>query len=439
MRQEEYLPNLIKPPNRYTSKIPKGKFEAHEDIFAPLVKPEPQWRGAVTLVGLGLFAAWFDPINVLLPLQVSLIDPHNREMTLSLVIGIGAIASMFSNPFIGALSDHTTNRYGRRAPWVMLGTVVGVFGLVCVAASWKVWALIFSWALTQISLNSVFAAIMATPNDRVDTKYRGEMAGWMTSGQNLGALLGIVVSALYVNIVAGYVACITLLCVSVIPYLWNSRDRYIPPSNEPYRMKNFFTRFLISPRKYPDFAWAWLARFVFLIPLNIVLIYLLYYLQDVIQIANPKLGLLMLSGIFAALTTIVSLMTGLISDYKARRKLFIIIAGVIAAAGCLILGITHCWTGALIASIALGIGYGLFIPTHFAVATMVLPSSEETARDLGILNIAAALPQVVAPLIAMPFLSLIQNGPLGYSLIFTVCAMLFLAGGLSILPVKTVK
>lgn len=427
-----------RPTRNYISKIPKGAFEAEQDIYAPLVKPEFSWCSAVTLVEVGIFAVWFGSLNVLLPIQADFIDSDHRELTLSLVVGIGAIAALFSNPFFGALSDHTTARYGRRTPWVLAGAVAAVFGLTCVAVSWTVCALIASWCLVQISLNAAFAAISATPNDRVDPKYRGEMAGWMASGQNLGSLFGIGLAVLCLGIVAGYVACITLLCVSVIPYVWHSRDRYIPVRKEPYRMKNFFTRFLISPRKYPDFAWAWLSRFLFLIPLNVVSIYSLYYLQDVVHYPAPKHGVLVLSGIFAGLTTITSLMAGLISDYKKQRKPLIVISGIMTALGCVFLALFQTWTGALVASIALGVGYGLFIPTHFAITTLVLPSSQETARDLGILNSAASLPQATAPLIVLPCITFADDR-LGYSLIFLLSAIIFLTGTLLILKVKSVR
>lgn len=393
----------------------------------------------MTLVEVGLCAAWYGPIQVLLALQAAAIAPDKRELVLSLVFGTGAIVSLVSHPFFGALSDHTTSRYGRRVPWILGGTIAAVFGMVFLATSWTVATMIASWAVVNLALNASFAAITAIPNDRVLEKHRGEMAGWIIAGKNLGTLLGAGAAVLCGGIVAGYIACIGLLCLSVIPYLWHAHDRFVPPSSEPYRMKNFFFRFYISPRKYPDFAWAWLTKFLVMVPFNVVVLYMLYYLADVIHHANPKQGLLVISGLCVVLIIIASMLAGMISDYKARRKPFVLIAGFMMAVGCVTGALTHTWIGVLVATCFIGLGYGMFLPTHFAVTTMVLPSTEETARDLGILYTATNLPQLVAPLVAVPFLALIHSYERGYTVIYLICAAWFLLGSLSILKVKSVK
>lgn len=434
MRTEE-----SKPGSTYISQIPKGYFEAKEDIHAPLVKPERSWRATVTLAEIGFYAAWFGPIQVLLGLQAAFIAPSDKELVLSLVTGFGAFVSMVSNPFFGALSDHTTSRYGRRAPWVLGGTLIGVFGLVFLAASWSVWAMVFSWALVQAGVNAAFAALSATLNDRIVVERRGEMSGWMAAGQNLGALAGTGVAVAAGGIVIGYVACITLLCVSVIPYLWRSRDRYVSHRDESYRMTKFLSRFWISPRNYPDFFWAWFVRLMVLTPFGIITLYLLYYLMDVVHHPNPQYGVLILSGIFTGLTVVISVMAGLISDYQGKRKPLIIVSGVLMAVSALILAFFHSWEAALVSSIFLGVGHGCFIPVHFALTTQVLPPSDDTGRDLGIFNIAAALPQVISPILAMTSLGLVSNHDTGYSILFGVCAAWFVLGAVAILRVKSVK
>ncbi|ETJ05655.1 MAG: Major facilitator transporter, partial [Actinomyces urogenitalis DORA_12] len=74
---------------------------------------------------LGLFSAWFGPIQVLLGLQASQVAPGHKEATLSLVTGLGALVSTLGNPVFGALSDRTTSRFGRRLPWIAGGLALG--------------------------------------------------------------------------------------------------------------------------------------------------------------------------------------------------------------------------------------------------------------------------------------------------------------------------
>ena len=44
----------------------------------------------------------------------------------------------------------------------------------------------------------------------------------------------------------------------------------------------------------------------------------------------------------------------------------------------------------------LGIGYGVYLSVDFALCTEVLPEAEARGKDLGIINVANALPQVFA-------------------------------------------
>lgn len=424
---------------RYFSKLPKGFFDAKEDINAPLTRPEGSWTAALSMAQMALYVAWFGPLQILLGMQAAYVAPNNKTFVLSVVTGVGALTAMITNPLFGAMSDHTTSRYGRRAPWVLFGTVAGVCGLVLLAASWKPWAMVASWALVQASLNAAFAALNATPNDRILPGHRGEVSGWIGVGQNLGALVGAGLAVLSHQIVGGYVACITLLCALMIPYLFRSRDRFIPTRLAPYRMEDFVSRFWISPRKYPDFAWAWASRFLVLCAFNGTSLYLLYYLQDVIRHENPKVGVLVLVGTVAVLTMVVGPGAGLISDYRGRRRPLIFIGALLMAICPLMLSLHHSWTVTLLASIFLGLGHGCYVTVHFAISTQVLPATSDYARDLGIFNVSAALPQVAAPLLGIPLLGIIQDSSTGYTVLFCICAALFILGGLCIFKVQSVK
>ena len=94
---------------------------------APLVEPDgtdeprPLVRGSMTrLLGwiipanLSIFILWGAIPGVLLPLQVTGLDPANKVASLALVTTIGAFAAMIAQPVAGAISDRTRSRFGRR-------------------------------------------------------------------------------------------------------------------------------------------------------------------------------------------------------------------------------------------------------------------------------------------------------------------------------------
>ena len=101
-----------------------------ERSWDPEVPVRAGWVSLLGVANLGVFAAFFGPLQVLLAQQAEELAPGSKEATLGLVTGIGAFVAMVANPVLGAFSDRTRGRFGRRRPWVQLGAVVSVLGLL---------------------------------------------------------------------------------------------------------------------------------------------------------------------------------------------------------------------------------------------------------------------------------------------------------------------
>ncbi|MGH8877676.1 MAG: MFS transporter, partial [Stackebrandtia sp.] len=75
------------------------------------------WTGGLFASVLGIYIAFFTPIQILLPMQLDAIAGQDKVAALAWVTGLGALVSVVANPLAGALSDRTTSRFGRRHPW----------------------------------------------------------------------------------------------------------------------------------------------------------------------------------------------------------------------------------------------------------------------------------------------------------------------------------
>jgi len=84
--------------------------------------------------------------------------------------------------------------------------------------------------------------------------------------------------------------------------------------------------------------------------------------------------------------------------------------------------------------VILGLGYGWYLAVDQALITQVLPAAVDRARDLGVINIANSLPQVLAPVIAAPIVTTLG----GYPVLYVVTAIVGLAGAVAVLPIKSV-
>lgn len=410
-------------------------------LAEPTQRVRPLWTTGVVLVNLGINAAFFGPIQVLLGQQSAHFDEGEKEAILALVTGAGAAVSLVANPLFGAFSDRTTSRLGRRVPWVLFGAILGAAALIALAGAPNVAVMTVLWCFVQAGCNGAYAAITAAIPDRVPVPQRGTVGGLAAMGQTVGILLGAVIAAVVSgNFAVGYLVCAGALLAGVVLYYFRSDDVPLPAAaRPPFSLAGFAKGFWISPLLYPDFAWAWLTRLLVNIGNHMVTLYLLFFLADAVHLKEtegiePAFGVLILTGLYAVMVIITSVIGGPLSDRMGKRKPLVIASSVIIAVASLILAFAPTWAGAIIGATVLGIGFGAYLAVDFALITQVLPTALDRGRDLGVINIANSLPQVLAPLIAFPFVTLWG----GYVSLYVAAAVIGLLGAVFVVKIKGV-
>jgi MFS family permease len=402
----------------------------------PLVSVPKRWVASVTLAGLGLWAGFFGPIQVLLAQQAQVVSPDHKEFVFGVVTGVGSAVSVVANPLFGALSDRTTSRFGRRVPWVVVGALLGALALVLLATAQSVLAMVLAWSLAQASLNAMFAALTATVPDLVPVRERGVVGGWVAVSQTLGIVGGVGIATATGGIAAGYYATAAAVVVLAVPYVLGSRDVALPRALRPdFSWPVFLRSFWISPARHPDFAWAWLTRFLVNLGNSLGTLLLYFYLQDAVDYPDPELGVLVLTVVYAVFIVASTVVFGLWSDRLQRRKVFVVVSGAVTGLGALILAILPTWPGALAGAVVFGIGYGVYLSVDFALCTEVLPAAEARAKDLGVINIAVALPQVFAPFVG----SFLVAYAGGYVTLYAVACAVCLLGSVFVRNIRGVR
>jgi MFS family permease len=416
-----------------------------ETTAPALAEPErrvrPAWTAGVVLVNVGINAAFFAPLQVLLGQQAAAFSEPDKEAILALVTGAGAAVSLVANPLFGAFSDRTTSRRGRRVPWVLFGAVLGAAALIALAGAPTVAVMTLLWCLVQAGCNGAYAAITAAIPDRVPVPQRGTVGGLAAMGQTAGILAGAVIaSAVAGNFAAGYFVCAAALLAGVVLYYVKNDDVPLPAqARPPFSLAGFVRGFWVSPVRHPDFAWAWLTRLLVNIGNHMITLYLLFFLSDAVRVRQtegiePAFGVLILTGLYAVMVIITSVVGGRLSDRLGRRKPLVILSSALIAAASLILAFAPTWPGALLGASVLGIGFGCYLAVDFALITEVLPTALNRGRDLGVINIANSLPQVLAPLIAFPFVTLWG----GYVALYVAAAVIGLLGAVFVVKIKGV-
>ncbi|AEW97132.1 MULTISPECIES: MFS transporter [Streptomycetaceae] len=399
----------------------------------PAAPVSAAWTAALSLATLAVFMAFLTPIQILLPLQLAAADPAAKTTALSWVTGAGAGVAMVANPLFGALSDRTASRFGRRRPWILGGALAGAAGLLLTAVQHTVPGIAAGWCLAQTGLNAMLAAVTAPVADQVPVARRAVVSGWTGISQSAGLVVGAaLVSQAVSGVVAGYLLTAAVTVALALPYVLGFREPVPPRRALPGPLRP--AALWVSPRRHPDFGWAFLTRFLINLGNAFGTLYLLYYLTDAVHRPHPDDGVLVLTAVYTLAAALAAVPAGLVSDRTGRRRAPVVLACAVMAAAALLLALVHTWPAAVTAAAVLGAGFGVYLAVDQALITQVLPAAADRAKDLGVINIANSAPQVLAPALAAPVLA--HAG--GYTGLYTLAALVTLAAGVLVRRIRDV-
>lgn len=394
-----------------------------------------------TLAYLGTCLLFLAPVLVTLALKVnSLVGIDQAPNSLALVTGIGALLSMVANPFFGRMSDRTSSAFGMRRPWMVIGLLGGSLGIGVVALAPNIAAVLVGWCLAQLFFNALLAAMVAVLPDQVPAAQRGLVSGVLGICLPIASVTGTFLVQLFAgNQLAMFLAPCAISGFFILLFVVLLKDRRLAGADRPtWSLREFARTFYVNPRKSPDFAWAFTSRFLFVLAYAFLTTYQAYYLLDKIGSAEADVPQQIFLGtlVQAVLVVTASLIGGRLSDRTGRRKIFVLVAAIVYGLAMFALAVAGTFNGFLVGMAIGGIGFGMYVAVDLALVADVLPDKDNNAKDLGVLNIAGALPYSVAPAIA-PVILVIGGGSYGVLYAFAgVCAVI---GGVAILPVTRVR
>lgn len=409
-------------------------------VTAPTSRVGRGWSMGYTAAWLGVWMAQLTPVQLLLPLQVEdifgKVEWKTSVLQFGIVSGVAAVFSIVAYPLTGALSDRTTSRFGRRRPWIVVGTVLFAASLLLLATQHSLPGVLVGWALASTGFCALSAGLTALISDQVPVGQRGWISGLISAPQAVGLILGVIIaSEVFSGQAAGYSVLAVLLVGLVAPFVLRVPDAHVPATGAPLTVRSIIGGFWISPRQHPDFGWTLLSRVLVNIGNALGTSLLLYFLMYGLDRDTAEDDILLLIVIYAVASVVASLVCGHLSDRIGRRKPFVLAsAGLQAVAGVLIA--TMPGFGMITFTAALsGFGYGAFLAVDQALATQVLPYEHSRGKDLGIMNIASAIPQSVGPMLGA--LLIMAFG--GFGAVYVASAVIGLLGALAILPIRSVR
>jgi MFS family permease len=408
--------------------------------------------GASERVGWGFIALYAvsytgGSLLFLAPLLVSLAVKVNdlvgldaAPRNLALVTGVGSLLSIVANPLFGRLSDRTTSRVGMRRPWMVTGVAVGAAGTLVVAVAPDVATVLVGWCVCQVFFNATLAAQTAVLPDQVPSPQRGLVSGLLGLSVPAASVAGTyLVQAFDDSTVLMFTVPCAVGAIAVLLFAWRLPDRRLAPADKPpWSLRELAGTFYVSPRRNPDFAWAFLSRFLFVTAYAFLVTYQAFYL--IAQVGSSEdavtrqvyLGTLTQSIAWV----VVAPVAGRLSDRIGRRKVFVMGAATVYAVALFVIASASTVDGYLLGMGLGGLGFGMYLAVDLALVADVLTDPLTAAKDLGVLNIAGALPFALAPAVA-PIVLTAGHG--SYAVLYAVAGTCALAGAAAVAPIRRVE
>ena len=410
----------------------------------------------------------------------------------------GLIVAILVQPLAGLLSDRSTLRWGRRRPFILLGTISDLVFLTLVALSGNYWMLFIAVLFLQFSSNIAHGALQGLIPDLVPQEQRGRASGVKAVMELLPVVLlpllgiGVLVdqgriwAALLVVMIALLVAMLLTMTVREEPL----RERpEMPIRPRVARIVLLTLIFVVATsvfgglvgfvgallmgrevlqlmavglagllamagaiivgvwlsarvgigeemERHSSFVWWVVNRLLFFAAVSSIQGFAQYFLQDVLEVPNPAQATTVLIAVLGVFTVIAALGGGFLADRFGRRRL-LMLSGVVAGAGTFLLVFSVNLFMVYLSGFFIGVAAGVFVTTNWALGTDLVPP-EEAGRYLGISNLAGAGAGVVGAGIGGPladFFNMSSPG-LGYLVVFAIYGVCFLLSSVTLLKVQ---
>jgi Na+/melibiose symporter-like transporter len=403
----------------------------------------------ITVFGFALTALWGSLHTFII--QVRLLDfvvESEKTLWLGLLTLAGLALAMVVQPIVGAISDRSGFRWGRRRPYILIGTIATLLFLPGIGLAGSLFAIFVFYCLLQVSSNTAQGPYQAFIPDLVPGGRRGLASGVkslleIVGGIALVRLIGYFMGRYFIGgesswlwLVLGALG--TVLLGAMIVTVLTVKERPVAISSQLPLLPTLYKSFKIDVKASPDFILFLVSRLLILTAFATLQRYALFFLMDVAGVANPvaiTTDLVIAVGI--GLVVIVY-PAGYLSDRIGRRPV-VVFSGLLGALGIVALFFSTFFSNSYMHIMCsgglLGVSLGIFMSSNWALATDLVAKGEE-ARYLGLTNMATAGGGALVGLMGVMIYFFNVNIPaLGYKIMLLFCFICFLAG--SALVMKT--
>ena len=339
---------------------------------------------AIGALWFGIQVVWGAILGVSLQARSTTLGINDPVAAYALIASIGAAIAALTQVAVGFASDARRTRVGHRRELYLAGILIALPALIAFYLAPTYPILLAAFLALQIGMNVFGGPYQAAVPDHIPPERRGAASAWMSGYQFFGQCTGLLIASFSREAVSGFAiaAALALSFAVTFAHLVRMPEVRLPPPHL---------------RVDRDFRTLLLSRGLINLGFYTFVGYLFFFVRDTLHPVDPRqmTGILFLA--FTVAGVLGAALSGRPSD-RIDKRIVVSLAGVAIAATIGALASASTLPAILIAGTLAGIAWGAFFTADWAIAYVVLPT-DAMAAAMGVWNLAAALPQIVAPLL----------------------------------------
>jgi len=360
----------------------------------------------LSIYWFGIVLIWGGLNKIIVPTMIADLPggEENLGVLIAIVVTVGVIAPILVQPTIGTISDYTTTRWGRRKPYIVIGTLLDVLFLVGLATSQTYLSLVAFYFLLQLSSNFAQGPFQGYVPDLVPARQVALASGLMGTMIVLGTIAGVGIATLGVNtglVVAATISLGIVEALTMVILVATVREGRTAPARTTSWLGVARSAWGTDILQQRSVLWLLVVRLLFLGAYAATSLALPYFRRvHGMSESEAATTVLIGTGIAGVATALAAIPGARLSDRFGRREM-IWAAAVIAGIG--LGGVAFAPTPlvAIASFVPFGIGMGTFLSVDWALMTDVIPK-HTSGRYMGILNAGTAMAEPVYLLVAGP-------------------------------------
>jgi len=381
-----------------------------EPVIQPHGRPtrELPLRQLLTLsiYWLGINAMWTGLHVIILPKRMeAMFGPASAGLGLGLITLAGVITAIIVQPTVGAISDYAVTRWGRRKPFIVIGSLLDIVFLWAVAASDTYIALVVALVLLQFASNFAQGPFQGYVPDLVPAKQVGRASGLMGVMIVFGGITGVGIAVLgylqlepgmaepavrailfWPTVALGFVEAATMVVLA----LTVDEGRAAVPREGRSWLRIALSAWGTDILRERSYLWLILSRLCYLAMPGVISAYAVFVLERSFGMPPEEAApYLIVTGLVIAIATAAATVPAARLSDRIGRKRVIYWSYALAAIGVAGVALSPNLFLTLLALVPLGLSAGAFLVVDWALMTDIIPKAS-AGRYMGISNVATA-------------------------------------------------